>query len=237
MGAVWLERAPTQNKLILITEIITGTAKKKKTVHTSSLQMNTRLYSLTQRILSLCIDWLYVFGSWQEDRARSRERGIIHNGTGDSRGNSWEQGHELKERSRGARAGLKRSWRAERVGEKAEFEVRGGGTEARGRAGSGAAFSLTYISASQNQHSCQQAVEVGIHPHTHTQKQDYWPPHTQTHRHSCTEICNKTTRCSWYKNLCPCYRIQKQIFTVQLHDTLTCSAACKHCANLLCLLL
>lgn len=47
--------------------------------------------------------------------------------------------------------------------EKGGFE--GGGTGVRERPGNGlgAAFSLTYISASQNQHSCQQAGEVGIH--------------------------------------------------------------------------
>lgn len=46
-----------------------------------------------------------------------------------------------------------------------ERDGEGGGAVVRERPGNGlgAAFSLTYISASQNQHSCQQAGVVGIH--------------------------------------------------------------------------
>ena len=68
--------------------------------------------------------------------------------------------------------------------------MRGGGTEARGRAGSGAAFSLTYISASQNQHSCQQAVEVGIHPHTHKNR----TTDHHTHKHTDTAALKYVTK-------------------------------------------
>lgn len=45
--------------------------------------------------------------------------------------------------------------------EEAGFER--GGTRVRKSAGFGTAFSLTYISAGQNHHSCQQVGEVGVH--------------------------------------------------------------------------
>lgn len=65
--------------------------------------------------------------------------------------------------------------------EEAGFE--GGRTGVRKSAGLGAAFSLTYISASQNQHSCQQAGEVGIH----CVQEHPNPDHLTTYTHTAAE--------------------------------------------------